>query len=261
MTTKHTISHADELYSGNAYLDGYSPDGRRGIQMTHVYVREYGAIALNDSDGIISASSAPSAVIATFAAGENMLNTTLCTGALALVTSGATVITLDVPRNLVVMMTAVDKPKFNIEGRDEYGQKMCESITVSTADAYSSGMKAFKYIDRMYTTVGITCGINVGTGKRFGLPFHLSSKGRFLGVYVDGQTSSAAGATAYTIATGLTLGTVDSTSENAPDPRGTWNSIDSAFAPDGTKVFSAMMVVDHTTKEKAFGPTPATAIT
>jgi len=53
MTTRHTLSHADELYAGNAYLDGDSPDGRRGVLMPHLYVREYGAIDTADDDGIL----------------------------------------------------------------------------------------------------------------------------------------------------------------------------------------------------------------
>jgi len=267
MTTRHTISHADELYSGNAYLDAYSPDGRRGLFMTHLYVREYGAITALDSDGIIAASAQPSAVIATFAVGENLIGgnaTTLCTGALALVTAGSTTITLDVPRNIVILLTAVNanKVKINVEGRDEYNQKMCESIICTGADAYSSGMKAFKYLDKIFASFAITVGICVGTGNRIGLPFHLSSLGKFMGVSIDGSMTASVvgGVTMIAVTTGLTLGTVDSTSENAPDVRGTFRMI-SGPVPDGTRVFSALMVVDHTTREKAFGPTPATAIT
>ena len=36
MTTRHTITHANEVYIGQAYKDGYSPDGRRGVLMTHL---------------------------------------------------------------------------------------------------------------------------------------------------------------------------------------------------------------------------------
>ncbi len=59
MTTRHTISHADELYSGGAFKDGYSPDGRRGIKMTHLYAHEFLSTAAvpavaGDHDGIFS---------------------------------------------------------------------------------------------------------------------------------------------------------------------------------------------------------------
>lgn len=258
MTTRHTISHADELYAGDAFLGGDSPDGRRGLPITHIYVREYGAVAALDNDGIMSASAAPSDVIATFAVGQNLLDSTLCTGALALVTANATVITLDVPRNITYLCTTAGSGKpLIIEGRDEYNQTMVERITPTADDAYSSGLKAFKYIDKMYTTAACTVGMCIGTGKRLGLPYHLSSKGRFLAYYVDGMTPSG-GATEVVLVTGLELSTEASSSENNPDVRGTFNPV---IAPNGTLVFSAMMVVDHTTRNKAYGVPQAAALT
>jgi hypothetical protein len=273
MTTRHTISHADELYSGNAFLDGYSPDGRRGIQMTHLYVREYGAIATADPDGIMSASAIPSSVYTAMAPLTNWLSITpssagayLCTGALIRSSSictgiGATLLTLDVPRNIVFMCTAAAKSLI-VEGRDEYNQKMVERITTTSVDAYSSGMKAFKYIDKFYTTVNIAAGCCIGTGNRIGLPFHLSGIGKFLGLSVDGYFSASvgSGASAFIVVTGLDLSTVDSTSEDAPDVRGTIRLLDTARVPNSTRTFSALMIVNHTTRNKAFGVAPATAL-
>ena len=271
MTTRHTISHADELYVGNAFLDGYSPDGRRGLEMTHIYVKEYGAVALGVSNGIMAASAAPSDVIGTFAVGQNLLgaSTSLTTGSLittsAIATSlTATMLTLDVPRNIVYLTThAANSKPLIVVGRDEYGQTMVEKITATSNDAYSSGFKAFKYIDKLYTTAACTVGMCIGTGNRIGLPFHLSSIGKFLGLTVDGYISASvgAGATAFTLSTGQDTTTVDTTAEDEVDVRGTINLLDTARVPNGTRVLSAMMVVDHTTRAKAFGPAPATVLT
>jgi len=252
MTTRHTISHADELYAGNAYLDGDSPDGRRGIPMTHLYLREYGAVLAQDDDGILC-SYAPSAVIAnaiTLSSGVYLLGIT---------TVGVTQLTLDVPRNLTVACTSAGGDKVNITGRDEYGQVMCESILSTANDGtYSSGFKAFSIIDKISTTVSVTSGLSVGVGNRLGLPYHLSNKQRFISLSIDGQLPTLP--TSVLPVTGLDLSTISSTSEDSPDVRGTIN-LSGASAPDASKVFSALMMVDHTTRDKAYGLAQATAIT
>ena len=101
-TSRHTITHADKLYAGNAFNSGDSPDGRRGLPMPHIYVREYGAIITKDHDGLFAS------VLAT-KTGNLVL---LCTGAWASVVSGTVptgvitnsaasgTIVLDTPRNI-----------------------------------------------------------------------------------------------------------------------------------------------------------------
>lgn len=253
MTTRHTITHADELYAGNAFLDGDSPDGRRGIEIPHIYVREYGAVKAQDDDGILS--SYTSSDTASEAAGVNLLP--YATGAyyLGITTAGATQLTLDVPRNLTYMCTSAGGVKINIIGKDEYGQVMVESILSTANDStYSSGVKAFKVIDQIYGTIACTSARSVGVGTRLGLPYHLSSKGRFLGYYLDGNSASLAAS----VATGLDLATTGTSSENDPDVRGTFKP---GTAPNATILFTAMMLVDHSTRNKAYGVPQCTAIT
>lgn len=253
MTTRHTITHADELYAGNAFLDGDSPDGRRGIEMPHIYVREYGAVKAQDDDGILS--SYTSSAVASEAAGVNLLP--YATGAyyLGITTAGATQLTLDVPRNLTYMCTSAGGTKINIIGKDEHGQTMVESIlaTALVAGTYSSGIKAFKVIDQIYGTIACTSARSVGVGNRLGLPYHLSSLGKFLGYYMDGNSASLAAS----VATGLALATTGTSSENDPDVRGTFKP---GTAPNATILFTAMMLVDHTTRNKAYGVPQCTAI-
>src|SRR5690606_27762527 len=89
MTTRHTLSHADKTFAGNVHYEGYSPDGRRGLEMPHIYVKEYGAITTLDTDGIAVAAGTATVVMAT--SGTITATGTLVSGGVA---------TLDVPRVL-----------------------------------------------------------------------------------------------------------------------------------------------------------------
>ena len=256
MTTRHTISHADELYAGQAFLQGTvsgstvgSPDGRRGIPISHIYVREYGAVLAADDDGLMD-SYAPSTVITD---GVQHLSGVY---ALAITTPGVTQFVMDVPRNLAFMCTSCGVgEKICVEGRDEYGQYMVETISqLAAAGTYSYGTKAWKVIDKIYTTWAVTSALSIGAGPALGLPYHLSSKTKFLGLSVDGAFASANTA----LVTGLALSADASSSAANPDVRGT---VTPATAANGTLVFSAMMVVDHTSRDKAYGVPQATVVT
>ena len=260
MTSRHTISDADELYAGRAKAkhgtvgsaSAGNADRRRGLPLTHLYLREYGAIKAQDDDGIVC-SYAPSAVISNalpYATGVYLLGIT---------TAGVTQLVLDVPRNITITCTSVGAGEvINIEGKDEYGQKMVERITGTALDAsYSSGMKAFKVLDKIYTTWAVTSNLSVGVGNRIGLPYHLSSKEKFIQLSVNGSFASSA--TDVALVTGLALATDSTSSENDPDVRGTIN-LQGGIVGDASKVFSALMAVDHTTEDKAYGVPQCTAI-
>ncbi len=259
MTTRHTISHADELYSGNAYLAGYSPDGRRGIKMTHLYAHEFLSTAAvppiaGDDDGIFS--SFVGSKWNTTGEGNNI---SLATG--ALVSAGSTVINFDVPRNITWQACNAATAVFmKILGLDQYGEAMAETIRGRAADTWTSGKRAFKSINKIYTTAAhasmkSVSNISMGTGNRLGLPFHLQTKSQLLGVSIDGHWAS--GATGgYRAVIGASAATTITTSAGAPDVRGAIVMV--SPAPDGAKRISALMEVDHTTQRKAFGPPQAT---
>src|SRR3972149_3210666 len=163
MTTRHTISHADELYRGSAFKQGYSPDGRRGVLMSHIYAREYGAVAAKDVDGIVSS-------YVTTGAYTNMLTNTasVCKG--ALVSSAlASTITFTVPRNVVLTACVAETPPIYIYGTDEYGYDMVETLYATAAGA-ASGKKAFKTITKIQSTAAFSTTISIGSGDRLGLP-------------------------------------------------------------------------------------------
>lgn len=266
MTTRHTISHADELYAGNAYLDGDSPDGRRGVMMPHIYVREYGAIQAYDIDGIWDSQTASK--------NEGLVSQATgawCSGAKTHPLTGTAItnstsrlngtIVLDTPRNIGWCSNGNESAiKLRIVGKDEYDQTMCETITgPNNTTVY--GVKAFKKINSMYVTADTTSLICIGFCNKIGLPYHLSTKGRFLGLYVDGKSAITSASQIYALVTGLELSTISSSSKGHPDVRGTVNVTEANNVPNGTKLFTAVMVVDHSTRDKAYGVPQVTAIT
>jgi len=258
MTTRHTISHADELYVGNAYQGGYSPDGRRGIKMTHLYAHEFLSTAgvpaiAGDPDGFTCC--IPTAATAWTITGANLL--LLMSG--PLVSSvGATVANLDVPRNIrwsaCNNVTAIH---LKVQGRDVYGEPMAETIRGLAAGTVACGMRCFKKIDSISIT-GAWAGASIviiGTGNRLGLPFHLADKGKLISVSEDGYAfvpSGATGESIYTVHIGASSATTMTSSGGQPDARGAIKFL--SPAPNGTIRLTALMVIDHSTQRKAFGP-------
>jgi len=266
MTTRHTISRADKLYAGSAKKAGdtsTTAGGRDrdgwGIEIPHIYVMEYGAIETADADGMICS------VVATGLNNVNLVpyaTGALITSSIVATAVGATVLINPTARN-IVFTCSIANPILNVVGRDMYGETMVERIKCTAAGGYSSGFKAFKYIDNLYVTADATT-ISCGTGNRIGLPYHLSSLGRFLGLHVDGRTTASVsiGATSFGIATGFTASNTHTSSEDAPDVRGTLQlGLDALTTPNATKVFTAVMLIDRTGGIKTYGANQAAAIT
>ncbi|MCP3681601.1 MAG: hypothetical protein GY861_02830 [bacterium] len=279
MTTRHTISHADELYVGNAYLAGYSPDGRRGIKMTHLYAHEFlstaAAVPIPATDvGLLSSyanTSLMSPTVGSLGTGGNWL--TLCSG--TLITAGATIFELDVPRNITWSCSGAGATiaTLVIKGLDVYGDTMVEQIKGASQTVEVSGQKAFKtinslswvgstkaYATQMFNNASI---ITMGIGKQLGLPFHLADKGKLICMSYDGQVGVTDAATAgYIVRPGLDT-TTDSDSaagSTALDVRGTIEPV-GPKVPDSATRFTALFVVDHSTRRKAFGAPQCTTAT
>jgi hypothetical protein len=277
MPTRHTITHADEIYLGNAYKAGASPDGRRGIQMTHLYAHEFlstaGAAPLTkDVDGIFASYPNTSLLSPTeIGTGANFIS--LASG--ALVTAGSTIIEFDVPRNIIFQTSGgagATKAVLQIRGLNQYGEAMVETMTGATQTVAVSGTQLFKSIHHLsfagatiaYATQIHNNGtiMSLGTGDRMGLPFNLANTSKLLVATVDGipmTTSGATGDNIMTIHIGASAATAMTSSGKQADARG--GITPTTLAPNGTRKYTALMIVDHTTERKAYGPPAVTAVT
>ena len=236
MTTRHGISYADELYAGNVFYYRYAPDNRRGTQLSHLFVRDYGAVAASAPAGL-----ATSQALAT--TGLTMTGTMVSAG----------VGTLDVPRAISIGSATggdLSVATFVIRGTDEWGEALTENIVGNTT--ISVGSKAFKTVTSIIPTASSALLVQVGTastaaGTKLGLPFRIADKGKLLGIYQDGQPI-----TGGTVVVGLAT-TVTVTATNG-DTRGT---VAPSTVPDGTIRYTVLMnIVHNDEKDVVFGITP-----
>lgn len=222
MTTRHHLSHAEELYRGAAYYPPF--DRKPGLLIPALSVYELLAPIVGDPDGIAEAQSD--------------------TGAHALALDGVLVsggvATFDYPRCIVVDSGGADTAVLTITGTDIYGQPLVEAITLNGATAVN-GKKAFKTVSSVAASATIANGAFVGTTNIFGLPHRLLRASHLLAFNADGSVEDA------TIAVAVAT---DPATSTTGDVRGT---VVPTTTPNGTINFAALYMVDPSTKVSAFG--------
>ena len=238
MTTRHTISRANQLFSHGAYYPPFNRVPGLPADQTCNYVPGGSLPPLPTDLGVIAAAAANN--IATSQASTGGNNALAINGALA--TAG--VATIDVARNIVAAWTTT--AVMTVTGTDFYGQTQTEASASGTS---WTGAKAFKTITAVTFSTAVTAA-TVGTGVKIGMPFLVGVNG-----ILDALTDSLPDTT-YTLVVG------DQTSpatSSTGDVRGT---VAASTAPNGThKYFYNMRVYDRTggidKKSGAFGVTPA----
>lgn len=155
-------------------------------------------------------------------AGNALLN-----GSLA----SAGVVTLDVPRNVIVDAAGVATAVLTITGADVYGVPMSEAITLNGTTAVA-GKKAFKTITRVAASAAAT-DFFVGTGDVFGLPFRADSRNYCM---------TAWNGAFVTTGTFVAAVTTDPATTTTGDVRGTYAVPDAA---DGLKQLTVWMYIEN----------------
>ena len=226
MTTRHTVSHADESYLGNAFHDGYSPDGRRGVRLSHLYFVDFGAVDVLDVNGVAEAQAVASA-------GNLTLNG-------ALVTNGVAV--FDVARGVEIDSSSTDTTQTaTITGTDEYGVVMTEDIAFNGTTAVL-GQKAFKTVTQVAIDIALAGNATCGTTDILGLPFVVADRSDIITNQADGVLDA------------ITLVAADATDPATATTNDVRGTVDFTDAPDGSVIFTILMLVpDRSTKAAVFG--------
>lgn len=248
--SKHHLSRADELFQGGGHFPPmFSSNGRHGVPVTLLTKIDLGAPVAALATGLLSAATsaeAPNANTITYTTADvgasPMDSASIPSVATIQASDGssASVITLDVPRNLSLNVThasSIVATTATVTGYDEWGQKMVELFTVTATGTTKTvaGKKAFKHI----LSVALTAAgdatantYNLGWGDVLGLPYKLADKSDLLAVFGDGTQE---------MATSTVVAAVTTTATNATgDVRGT---VEPATATNGTKTFYVWMHV------------------
>lgn len=140
------------------------------------------------------------------------------------------IVTLDVPRNVIADSGGADTAVLTVTGKDEYGQTMSEALTLNGTTAVP-GKKAFKQVTAITCSAAVANGAFIGTGDVLGLPVFLPKGGHILG-----QLENGTAATAGTVVAGIATGGGSTTTTG--DVRGTY---DPNSACDGDIVFQLLV--------------------
>jgi hypothetical protein len=229
VTTRHTISRADTLFSGGAY---YPPaNSVPGLPVDVFNYFNFG--------GVAPAAAAANNVCASQSSSGGT-NALAINGALA--SSG--VATTDFARNLVAAWT--NTAIMTVTGTDYYGQTQTE---VSASGTSFTGKKAFKTVTAVTFNAAVT-GATVGTGVKFGMPHRIDING-MLDVVMDNAPDAT-----YTF---VAADTTSPATSSTGDVRGT---IVFATAPNGTHKYAVQYIIADRTggvgkQVGAYGVTPA----
>jgi len=179
----HTISHAENLFSGDAYQPGANDSGR-GLPIRQVIDDAISAanILAQDPDGYVSAVAVP-------AAGEVVMDG-------ALLVSGVGV--ADVARGVIVDSSAADITQtVTVTGTDKYGAPLVEDIALNGTTAVP-GLKAFKTVTKIEVDILMAGTLDVGTTNVIGLSYRVDALGD-IDFTTQGGDAKAVGAGAGTL--------------------------------------------------------------
>jgi hypothetical protein len=204
MSTKHSITRADQIFVGGGYDGGvFGRNGRAGVPVDFITKIDLGAPKVAVAAGIVNAATTtelPNADTKTYTAATNGTSPLDPSSALTTTTvNGQTVMALDVPRNITAAVThasAVLAMTLTITGYDEYQVKMVETLSITaggTAKA-ATGLKAFAYIESIAITAAgnaTTNTLNLGFGDVLGFPYKIASKSDVLSVWFDDAVDAA----------------------------------------------------------------------
>lgn len=262
---RHTISRADELYRGDLFYAGYSPDGRAGVLISHLLKFDLGAPATLQAKGVVNDATGaelPNNATKTYTPatdGTSPLDNANRPATAVIDVAGVdtTVYDLVNPRNVTVAAThatSIVATTIVVSGYDAYNQAMSEtlSITATGTSKSAAGKKAFRYIGSIAITAATDSTANtldVGFGNVFGLPVALPFASNALAPTVDGVADTP---------TWVVQDQTNPATSTTGDVRGT---IAFATAADGTKRFSLVVLVPSqfdtpgglTAKQAVFG--------
>lgn len=159
----HTISHAENIFTGDAYTPGAN-DGGRGLPVRQVVddIVSAANIAAADVDGIVAAATTPGI-------GE----VDLVADGGALVTAGVAILTP--ARAVQVVSTTTDTTQtVRFTGTDQYGAIVVEDLALNGTTPVV-GLKAFKTVTSVSLDIAMAGNLNAGDSLVIGLNYRVDA--------------------------------------------------------------------------------------
>lgn len=257
MAHKHHISHASQLFYGDAYDPVlFANLGRVGVEFKPVIRVSLGTPIVADPDYLVDAATStelPNNATKTYTPATDGVSPldnadSPAPAYISTPTGSVLVWPLDVPRNITVATTsAAADTVVTVTGYDKYLQKLVETITVASGQSSGAGKKAFAYVSSVaiYSAGDITTDtVDVGVGDVLGLPYKITAKSHLMQVWFDDVYE--------TTAPTVVVGSSATVSATTGDVRGT---ADINGTLNGAKEVVAYMVVDPTDRDSLLGIT------
>ncbi len=192
----HTLSHAENIFSGNAYQAGAEGNGR-GIPRASLVQVDLGTPEVADVNGLFAEDSG--------AGGPFPFDLTIDGALESPVGSGVAV--FDVPRGVQIVGDGTNSAAITFYGTDKYGVEISEEVTMNNSTIVY-GKKAFKTITRVACDADTTGVCTAGDSDILGLPFRLENVADIVVIdendnnlyQVTGVTAAAAALTAVALA-------------------------------------------------------------
>ena len=200
---RHTLSHAVDLYSGEAQKNGFL-GSNRGLPIDLLILDDLGAPAIADVNGY---------VVALNVTGAGNFSLKTATGALV---DANDVGVADVARGVQIVSAGADAAVLTITGTDKFGTALTEDITLN-GTTIVFGKKAFKKISQIATDGTTSNNVSIGTSDLLGLTYRVDNEEDIIALYEDGnagRTARAAAAAAPAAVTAAAV-TVTGSSPNA----------------------------------------------
>ncbi len=231
MTTRHSITNADELYVGSGHVPQmFNANRRTGVEIMPLTKVSLGVPIALDADHLVDAATStelPDTETVTYTTADDgsspfdngdtptVASITTSTG------TTASVWPLDVPRNLVSVVThgsSIVAMTITITGYDYYKERVVETHTITATGTTKTvnGAKAFAYIESIALTAAADAEantLNLGIGDVLGLPIKAAELSDVVAFFADGteEVTAATVVAAVTTTASATTGDVRGT--------------------------------------------------
>jgi len=197
---RHTLSHAVDLFSGEAVQNGFLRS-KRGLPIDLLILDDLGTPKVEDVNGYVVAENLA-------AAGNYTLDGALVTGGVGVA---------DVARGVQIVSAGADTAVLTFTGTDKFGTALTEDLTLN-GTSIVFGKKAFKKVTKIASDGANSNNITIGTSDLLGLTYRVENPEDVVSIYEDNAAGRGAQAKATAAPAAVTAAAVTVTMADTVAP-------------------------------------------